>query len=589
MKPALNFLPIILQKRAQPNSLLDIRIMLPWNSIAWIGLSILLLCHGESEAFLTSPPSNRAKQYELHANNPKASLVGPVPDQELAIEALTRAGIDYSQDDDEGISFVYKWSPAVGMLQLLMSNKQEDDGITAPKWIPVIQEQENVLVKNGWSFLDEDESEALSPFDVDAANIEGLYKPKWSEEVESSENLFSSIGFSLGPMSAVAVEDAAAKLTNDLSRDVLLRGKTDPPGLKTTSNGFDFAGSVTAIPQGIFCCAIGDLPLFSSADLSVSTASSGWLSFANPLCNDHVIHINPDKESPDQRIEVICAKSRCHLGHYFGPGEGYCINASVLNFVAESSSTGPSQRIAPVVSYRSWQQNAMATPSFKILDRCLSQKRDVSTIVVGGGCFWSIEHALRRLPGVVDTKTGYAGGKTNYPTYESVCQGGTDHAETVMVEFDQEVLHPTILVECFLAIHDPTKVRALGKHAAEIGQYRSCIFVPENESNVYESAVEAMERCRCQLGKELSTEIKAIDASKTFFWEAEERHQRHDERRNEKADPETNTLPLSRWLERYGKRKQSVVGSSQTLNIEETFNVERDESEEALATMRFLI
>jgi hypothetical protein len=66
----------------------------------------------------------------------------------------------------------------------------------------------------------------------------------------------------------------------------------------------------------------------------------------------------------DRRIEVICAKSKCHLGHYFGPGEGYCINASVLNYLRVrrhdddnyKAATAVFSYMSPPVSYRSLEQ-----------------------------------------------------------------------------------------------------------------------------------------------------------------------------------------------------------------------------------------
>jgi peptide-methionine (S)-S-oxide reductase len=62
-----------------------------------------------------------------------------------------------------------------------------------------------------------------------------------------------------------------------------------------------------------------------------------------------------------------------------------------------------------------------------------------------------------------------------------VCDRETQHAEVVRVTFDPSILIPRMLVECFLALHDPTKVRAMGKHTRGTGQYRSCIFVTDYE------------------------------------------------------------------------------------------------------------
>ena len=148
----------------------------------------------------------------------------------------------------------------------------------------------------------------------------------------------SPLGFSLRKLSSTEIEREASFL-DALANSVLLEGATDPPQRKITSNGYDLKGSTSQLDLklGVFCCAIGGLPLFTSLDLSPTTASPGWLSFSRPVADDHVILVKPNANSIDQRIEVLCAKTRCHLGHYFGIGEGYCINASALNFVAATN------------------------------------------------------------------------------------------------------------------------------------------------------------------------------------------------------------------------------------------------------------
>ena len=95
-------------------------------------------------------------------------------------------------------------------------------------------------------------------------------------------------------------------------------------------------------------------------------------------------------------------------------------------------------------------------------------------IIFGAGCFWGIEAAFCRIPGVIETVCGYAGGKTANPSYEDVCNGKTGHAEVVLVEYNPAILAFKDLLKAFWDCHDPT---SLDRQGPDIGsQYRSVIF-----------------------------------------------------------------------------------------------------------------
>lgn len=98
---------------------------------------------------------------------------------------------------------------------------------------------------------------------------------------------------------------------------------------------------------------------------------------------------------------------------------------------------------------------------------------------LGGGCFWCVEGALNQLNGVSKVISGYAGGRTENPTYEDICTGGTGHAEVAQITFDPAVIDYRTLLITFFAIHDPT---TLNRQGNDIGtQYRSVIYTHDAE------------------------------------------------------------------------------------------------------------
>ena len=64
----------------------------------------------------------------------------------------------------------------------------------------------------------------------------------------------------------------------------------------------------------------------------------------------------------------------------------------------------------------------------------------IQKALFGAGCFWGVEEHFRTISGVIKTQAGYSGGKTKNPTYESVCYQNTDHAEVILVEFNNDII-----------------------------------------------------------------------------------------------------------------------------------------------------
>jgi methionine-S-sulfoxide reductase len=147
------------------------------------------------------------------------------------------------------------------------------------------------------------------------------------------------------------------------------------------------------------------------------------------------------------------------------------------------------------------------------------ENRKSAVAVLAGGCFWGMEDLLRKLPGVLETEVGYAGGDLAHPTYEQVCTGRTGHAESVRVVFDSERIAYADLLHFFFRMHDPT---SLNRQSHDVGtQYRSAIFVENEEQRLIAEHVKAEVESSGKWQRKIVTEI----APATTFYAAEDYHQ----------------------------------------------------------------
>jgi peptide-methionine (S)-S-oxide reductase len=139
----------------------------------------------------------------------------------------------------------------------------------------------------------------------------------------------------------------------------------------------------------------------------------------------------------------------------------------------------------------------------------------------GAGCFWGVEAAFRRVPGVLEVISGYSGGSTQNPRYRDVCTDTTGHAEVVQVTFDPAQVSYEQLLDVFWKIHDPSQVNRQGPDFGT--QYRTAIFFhsPEQEA-IAKKSKQALDASG-KFGRPIATEITAAGP----FWPAEEYHQRY--------------------------------------------------------------
>ena len=143
--------------------------------------------------------------------------------------------------------------------------------------------------------------------------------------------------------------------------------------------------------------------------------------------------------------------------------------------------------------------------------------------VLACGCFWGPEIKFSRLEGVYKTEVGYCGGNTSKTSYQEVCEGDTNHAEVVKLDFDPKIISYEEILNYFFEIHDPTTLNSQGPDFGT--QYRSEIFyLNDEQKNV---AKKITEKYNKKLSGKVVTKISQIKN----YCIAEEYHQKYLEKR----------------------------------------------------------
>ena len=153
------------------------------------------------------------------------------------------------------------------------------------------------------------------------------------------------------------------------------------------------------------------------------------------------------------------------------------------------------------------------------------------------GCFWCVEAVYESVKGVKEAHSGYAGGHTENPTYESSNTGKTGHAEAVEVIYDPKAVSFATLVDVYFGSQEVTQVNGQGPDHGS--QYRSIIFYQNAEQKkVIDEKIAA-------LNKELSPkEVAAEVLPFEKFWMAEDYHQ--DYERNNPGNPYVQNVSIPR-------------------------------------------
>lgn len=152
-----------------------------------------------------------------------------------------------------------------------------------------------------------------------------------------------------------------------------------------------------------------------------------------------------------------------------------------------------------------------------VLTGAAKTMKNQAEIYFAGGCFWGTEHFLKQIEGVESTQVGYANSTVANPSYEQVCTGTTNAAETVKVVYDPEKVDLDLLLELYFQTIDPTSLNRQGNDRGT--QYRTGIYyIDENNIPIINEAIKALS---AQYNNPIAIEVKPLKN----FYPAETYHQ----------------------------------------------------------------
>jgi peptide-methionine (S)-S-oxide reductase len=161
------------------------------------------------------------------------------------------------------------------------------------------------------------------------------------------------------------------------------------------------------------------------------------------------------------------------------------------------------------------------------------------------GCFWCVEAIYESVKGVKESISGYSGGHTKNPTYESSNTGRTGHAEAVEVIYDPNIVSFKQLVDVYFGSQNITQVNGQGPDRGS--QYRSIIFYQnENQKKIIEDKIEKLEK---EVGEgNVAAEVMPFQK----FWKAEGYHQNYEENNPNNPYIQNVSIPrLRRFQEKF--------------------------------------
>ncbi len=147
------------------------------------------------------------------------------------------------------------------------------------------------------------------------------------------------------------------------------------------------------------------------------------------------------------------------------------------------------------------------------------------TAIFAAGCFWCVEEAFEKTPGVVEAVSGYTGGTTENPTYDQVTAGGTGHYEAVQVTYDPSKVSYGQLLDVFWRNVDPFD--PIGQFCDKGDSYRGAVFPSSPEES------QAAEASKAAVAARFGRQVEIAIVPAATFYDAETYHQDYYRKNNQ--------------------------------------------------------
>jgi peptide-methionine (S)-S-oxide reductase len=222
----------------------------------------------------------------------------------------------------------------------------------------------------------------------------------------------------------------------------------------------------------------------------------------------------------------------------------YMILATTLLLIAVQASCQSSQE-------KNKEAENMAQQKMKPV--AVEMENGLSRAYFASGCFWCVEAIYESVKGVKESISGYSGGHTENPTYETSNTGSTGHAEAVEIIYDPKIVSFASLVDVYFGSQNITQVNGQGPDNGS--QYRSIIFYQnEEQKNIIDAKILELEK---SVG-EGKVAAQVLPFQK--FWDGENYHQNYE--RLNPNNPYIQNVSIPR-LKRFQKKFPELLKEDQ--------------------------